>query len=473
MGGQLDAARLLVRDARAEFADVSSVAAALAACERRMAEPLRVALAGTLKSGKSTLLNALIGEEIAPTDATECTRVVTWFARADAPRIELTQRDGQRIELPVRRRDGRLRLELDGVPVERVANLAVGWPSALLADYTLIDTPGTSSNTPGVSERTWEFLAPDGAACQADALVYLMRSPHEEDLELLHRIQQGRRADQLGVIVVLSRADEDGGGMESAHEQASRLRGDPRLPGDLLAVSGLLAVCGQTLRQAEFRVLSALARLPAEVARRALLAPGRFARFALPDTTEEERERLIRRFGMVAVKAAVELVRRGAGDAPALASALVEHSGLATLAHTVDARFGARHQQLKAHAGMRELRAILAGQPYRRASRLVRAADRLLADSHALTELRVLAELPTVSAPDPVRRVLEQLLGGRGIAAHTRLGLPPGAAATELEAQARQALAHLHARLAEPVLDAPTARTYRAAIRSCEAILAG
>ena len=34
---------------------------------------------GTLKAGKSTLLNALVGEELAPTDATECTRIVTWF----------------------------------------------------------------------------------------------------------------------------------------------------------------------------------------------------------------------------------------------------------------------------------------------------------------------------------------------------------------------------------------------------------
>ena len=45
-----------------------------------------VAIAGKVKAGKSTLLNALVGEEIAPTDAGECTRVVTWYlrrARAD------------------------------------------------------------------------------------------------------------------------------------------------------------------------------------------------------------------------------------------------------------------------------------------------------------------------------------------------------------------------------------------------------
>jgi hypothetical protein len=45
----------------------------------RLDGPLRVAIAGMVKAGKSTLLNALVGEELAPTDAGECTRVVWWF----------------------------------------------------------------------------------------------------------------------------------------------------------------------------------------------------------------------------------------------------------------------------------------------------------------------------------------------------------------------------------------------------------
>ena len=48
----------------------------------RFDEPLRVAIAGKVKAGKSTLLNALVGESIAPTDAGECTRIVTWYVDA-------------------------------------------------------------------------------------------------------------------------------------------------------------------------------------------------------------------------------------------------------------------------------------------------------------------------------------------------------------------------------------------------------
>ena len=51
----------------------------LTALRDRLDEPLRVAVAGRVKAGKSTLLNALVGERLAPTDAGECTRVVTWY----------------------------------------------------------------------------------------------------------------------------------------------------------------------------------------------------------------------------------------------------------------------------------------------------------------------------------------------------------------------------------------------------------
>ena len=54
---------------------------------RRLNQPIRIALAGTLKAGKSTLVNALVGENIAPTDATEATRIVTWFRHGPTPKV--------------------------------------------------------------------------------------------------------------------------------------------------------------------------------------------------------------------------------------------------------------------------------------------------------------------------------------------------------------------------------------------------
>ncbi|SUA48521.1 Predicted GTPase [Nocardia africana] len=77
--GIVGEARRLVSAARQAYAPRSRPAAMLGDCARRLDQPLRVALAGQLKAGKSTLLNALVGQDIAPTDATECTRMVTWY----------------------------------------------------------------------------------------------------------------------------------------------------------------------------------------------------------------------------------------------------------------------------------------------------------------------------------------------------------------------------------------------------------
>jgi hypothetical protein len=476
---ELDRARLLVRDAGAEFADDPVVSIALAECVRRMDEPLRVALAGTLKSGKSTLLNALVGDEIAPADATECTRVVTWFGHSGSPRVNITDADGRRHGSPVRRRDSRLVLELDGVAPERVRRLEVGWPSPLLERYTLIDTPGTSSTTPGVSERTLAFLTPSGAASQADAVVYLMRSRHDADLDLLRRIHE-HDGGPLGVVGVLSRADElsaatDGvSGMDAARNLTEQLRTDPALVGvqrDFVAVSGLLAVRGRTLRTGEFAAISELAVVAPETLRAVLISPGRFLRADLPALPDEERAPLLDRFGLIGIRVAVELMRRGAAEPAQLARALVEHSGLGELCRTLEVRFGNRHRQLKAHAALRDLRVALAAAPARRSSRLLRAADRLLADSHAITELRALATLNDIPLEPSELAALDRVLGGRGLSAASRLGLPGSAGPAQLRAAAGHELSHWHFRLGEPLLDPVSTRAFRAAIRSCESVI--
>src|SRR3954469_15069216 len=86
-----------------------------AAIERRIREPLRVAIAGKVKAGKSTLLNALIGEQLAPTDAGECTRVVTWYQDGLTYRVTMEPRDGASRVVPFTRDGGALDVSLDGL----------------------------------------------------------------------------------------------------------------------------------------------------------------------------------------------------------------------------------------------------------------------------------------------------------------------------------------------------------------------
>jgi len=73
--------RPLLDEAIALYRD-DPVGAELETARTRLDEPLRVAIAGKVKAGKSTLLNALVGEDLAPTDAGECTKIVTWYRHA-------------------------------------------------------------------------------------------------------------------------------------------------------------------------------------------------------------------------------------------------------------------------------------------------------------------------------------------------------------------------------------------------------
>ena len=79
--------RKLVEAAAGEVYAGTADAARMRALADRLGGPLRVAIAGRVKAGKSTLLNALVADRLAPTDAGECTRIVTWYADGHTYRV--------------------------------------------------------------------------------------------------------------------------------------------------------------------------------------------------------------------------------------------------------------------------------------------------------------------------------------------------------------------------------------------------
>jgi ribosome biogenesis GTPase A len=127
----------------------------LAALRDRLDEPLRVAVAGRVKAGKSTLLNALVGERLAPTDAGECTRVVTWYQDGHGYRVEATPKQGEPRQLRFTREDGVIDIDLGELRSADLAQLVVTWPAQALRAMTLIDTPGIGSLSEQTTRRTW------------------------------------------------------------------------------------------------------------------------------------------------------------------------------------------------------------------------------------------------------------------------------------------------------------------------------
>lgn len=481
----LASVRRLLEQAVQACADHPEPQARLRAVLDRLDEPLRVAIAGKVKAGKSTLLNALVGEELAPTDAGECTRIVTWYKDGITYRATLEPHEGEPRQVPFSRDGGAINVDLGSMRAEDVRRLVIEWPSSSLRQMTLIDTPGIASISTDVSARTTAFLTPgEDQVTPADAVLYLMRHLHSSDINFLEAFhdEEFSQATPVNAIAVLSRADEVGVGridsMASAQRIAARYRSDPkvrRLAQTVVPVAGLLAQSGATLREAEFKALYTIANAPRDDAEALFLSADRFVQAETPiPLTNMEREHLLDRFGLFGVRLAVALIRQGAATtATALSSELVRRSGLNELKDVLLSQFAARRDVLKARSALLALEAVL--QEHRIPGRDVLATEleRITSGAHEFAEIRLLNALRagSIKVKPAEAAEMERLLGAEGGAIHTRLGLSPEADVSEVRRALTNAIGRWQRRAESPMSSREVADAARVVIRTCEGLL--
>ena len=407
----------------------------------RVSGPLRIAIAGRVKAGKSTMLNALVGERVAATDAGECTRVVTVYHRADAYDVVGVGLDGRTRPLRMTQQDGAWAIDLGGAPHGEFDRIEVGWPSSVLADITLVDTPGLGSLDGDTSRRSLDFLVPGDDAADADAVIYLMRHLHALDTEFLEAFLDRRvvGASPVNSIAVLARPDEIGAcrpdALQSARRIAARMGRDERvraLVGAVVPVAGLLAETAQTLRESEVAVLRTLAAAPDDELRIMLRSVDDLCDVSRSALTVESRRAVLQRLGLFGVRLAFDELRTGrattAGD---LSRVLLEASGLAELRALVRERFLPRARTLKARSAMVALdalvREIQADHP-----ELVRGIRTQLEQAEAeggeiaaLTAAHLVAAGVVRTTPDERSEVAEVLLASEGPVAAARVRSEP------------------------------------------------
>ncbi len=456
----------------------------IADARRRLDEPLRVAIAGKVKAGKSTLLNALVGEELAPTDAGECTKIVTWYRNGLGYKVILEPKQGPSRQIPFQRERGALDPDIGGTHAEDVVRLIVEWPSAALREMTLIDTPGIASISTDVSARAHAFLTPEtGQPSDADAVIYLMRHLHQTDLRFLETF----RAEDVGIdtplnaVAVLSRADEVGSGnidaLGSAARIAERYRSDDRIRRacqTVVPVAGLLAASGAALREDEYRALARIAVGTREQIDELLLTADRFARASTPlDVLDIEREALLERLGMFGVRISVALIRRGSvTNALSLAQELVARSGLSELRHVLLHQFAGRRDVLQARSALAALETVVRAAPIAPAQRLLAEAERITAGAHEFAELHLVSALRTGAVKLRPAELAEAdlLLGAMGTDLPTRLGLPPDADTPALSNQLGLCLARWQRRAQNPLSSREVADAATVLVRTCEGL---
>ncbi len=467
-------------------ARTAAVAERLKEISQRLRGPLLVAIAGKVKAGKSTLLNALLGESLAAVDAGECTRIVTWYHRARQPQVFMQLVNGEREPAVFRRLGAELEIELRGHRAEEIDRLDVEWPTPRLADLTLIDTPGIASITVDVSARTHRLLTPeDDHAPAVDAIVYLLRHTHSSDAHFLEAFHDDQlaRGSPMNVVGVLSRADEIGScrmdSLDVADRVARRYQSDVRLRRlcpVVVPVAGLLANAGATLREVEFRTLARIAALPLAERSALLLSVDRFrTRDNSAGVTEIECTHLLERLGLFGVRLAVELISTGeTPDATTLAHALSARSGFDRLRDVLAQQFLHRSQVLKARSALGNLQEVLRAEGCTGAASLQTRIDQLIIGTHAFEELRLLMALRTDELGLASDRLdeLDRTLGGSGHDAASRLGLEPDADDQTVRDAALQALQHWQRVAVHPLSNRQLQLAARGACRTLEGVYA-
>ncbi|MFT3951593.1 MAG: dynamin family protein [Oscillospiraceae bacterium] len=163
---------------------------------KRCEEPFTLVILGDFKRGKSTIINAILGKELAPVNVSPETYTINEISYGEEQSVEAVLTTGARVPL-----------ELDDIVRERIEVLIKTLPagidhldirdsSPILKEIRIVDTPGLS-DLDDLDRQVSGYLV------NADAIIYvasaLMPFSESEQMYLISRIQPQR----FGMLYVL------------------------------------------------------------------------------------------------------------------------------------------------------------------------------------------------------------------------------------------------------------------------------
>jgi tetratricopeptide (TPR) repeat protein len=182
--------------AQAQLGDLSAEVAQIKAVFDR---PLLITVMGEFNSGKSTFVNALIGEEIAPMGVTPTTATINVLKYGQQRAARILWRDDRDQELPWEEVGSFLRA-LDNDQARQIKLVELMYPAEELLRVNVVDTPGLNSMIDAHEQTAREYMS------QADAVIWLFsadqagKQTEQQALELLRQFK-------LKTVGVLNKID--------------------------------------------------------------------------------------------------------------------------------------------------------------------------------------------------------------------------------------------------------------------------
>jgi hypothetical protein len=427
----------LLNEALALYGDSPRASRWLQHHVQRFEEPLRIAVAGPAQVGKSTLINAIVGEGVAPVEVDGGKDAFVWYQDGAAPSVSLHSAHESVTDVAVTRLDRWLHVDPPPGTPDDLNEIVVDWPTRTLRHTILIDTPavGVANAPTGTGPSIM-----DRVVREADAVLYLARRAPGTELNALRLIPE----------TPVSRA------------------------APVHAVAGLLAEAGRTLREPQYAALAGLAALDRGQLDELLLSTDRFLGGADTVAALSVRQDLLNRLGLVGVRLATTLIRQGCADVGALASQLVRRSGLAELRESIRQLFVERRGLLKARSALLALEFVLRAEPRPGSDRLAAELERTVAGAHEFRELRLMAALRSgrTRLPAALEAEAQRLIGMEGTDVSTRLAADEQATGAQLWALGMQALDRWVEHAENPLFSHAQQGAARTVVRSCEGMLA-
>ena len=453
------------------FPELEEIREELSALKLRIQEPMRLAIVGMIKAGKSTMMNALLQDTVVSTGTTETTFNVNWFKFGESAKLLVHYKD--QVRVPEERTMAELakltcRNEADREFLMSIRHIEVIYPNALLKMVEVIDTPGIASQYKDDADNTLQLLGltekdleerTAKEASKADAIIYLFsKSLSETDAALVECFAGPVRgkSNPINAMGVLNKVDQYyfsgmNDPLAKGHEIAERLMKQPAVRSifyDIVPVCGQLAWGSRTMSDVEWDTINSLNNLTPDRFRRICDNAERFNKEYPDAPPSSERRKVLDRIGLYGVHLAYELGNSGIRERQVLCDLLYEKSGMPKLDQIVLSHFGYRANLIKAFSGIARIQheyfahksRPLPARAIPSLEMIYSQTNRILDTESDLMELKILKLFfeGEVQLREQEISMLLEITGEKGKLPWQRLGMEADTAEEELKQQAEK-----------------------------------
>ncbi|MFW5961435.1 MAG: dynamin family protein [bacterium] len=182
--------------------EISTVKEQLEQLKSKLKKTMKVVIMGEVKAGKSTLLNAITAQEIAPTDVLEATATISDIHYSAQEEAVIYKNDeieemGSIAEIYqiLTEHNNDTEYFSDGVQV------SIGLNNDVLKEFHLVDTPGLSTVTAANAEKTKNFIQ------ESDVVLWVLNANHIGQSDVENELKNVAKMGKP-IVMIINRIDE-------------------------------------------------------------------------------------------------------------------------------------------------------------------------------------------------------------------------------------------------------------------------